>query len=589
MASGLLLTLSRGGMLSFIAAMLVMTIIAGTNQHLKRKLWLIAIIAGFIVITVMWLGATPIIEKFLTIKAEIMSQYFGGRFPIWEGTFNLIKGHLLQGTGLGTFNHVFPQYQPSEIGMKHYTYAHSDILELVAETGVLGTLIVAGGVVWLIHYFSTMMKMQHEPWRLAMSLGLMGSFASIMVHSLVDFNLKIPSHAILLMIIVALAINVLGTNISLKHRTPKLKKLKPLVLIGGFLLCGLFVIQSIRPALADYYANADSNEDTMLKKAISLDPLNAEYYYQRGILQFDAAYSHDSVEQIQTELENAISSFTQAVTMNRFNSKYHQSLAWTYGQLSRLTQEIPGNHDQHHKRTVIQSAHHHFKQAIKLEPENPYRYRAYAHWLFEQHDPEDIARGVTVYREAIKRDPKLISEALQRYFEIEKKYSNLKLILPDNARNHARVMEMLLHKGLWDSNIEDFKTDMRTAASPYYYAKTVSNYYLKKNDIRRSLNVLLDYTRQDPDCADAYFTIADRIVYAGGDQPYATEDIKKYYEKSLSLDPDNDFYRWWYAVYLFRTDEYAEAERHFTRLISSNPKYIEKIALLKKTGGAQAE
>jgi O-antigen ligase len=186
---------------------------------MKNKKWLVLAIAVFIVLIIVWLGATPVIERILSFKAEITSRYFGGRMPIWVGTISIIKDNFIFGTGLGTFNHIFQKYQSVAIVAKHYTYAHSDFLELLSEVGIVGFALSVACGLWSAVYFSRRYIRRHDPWVTGMSICVFGSLASIFIHSFTDFNLHIPANAALLSVILALFVSILNIT----NETPSLR------------------------------------------------------------------------------------------------------------------------------------------------------------------------------------------------------------------------------------------------------------------------------------------------------------------------------------------------------------------------------
>ena len=398
MSAALFFTMSRGGMFSFIFALLFIAGLTMTRKSIKKKGWILSAVAIFIILTIIWLGATPVVERILSIKVEIASRYFGGRLPIWQGTLNIIKDYPIFGTGLGTFNYIFPKYQPTQIMAKHYTYAHSDFLELLSETGIIVFLlsVVCGlwTVVWLFRRFSK----RHHPWVIGMSIGLFGSLLAIFVHSFADFNLHIPANAVLLSIILPLFITVLNykrePNSAISNTTiiriPRLARfaLFPIAIF----FTAIFIIISINPALANYYAKHSDIADP--KQAINLDPTNAAYHYQLSKL-----YSKPSA------ISSRLSAYREAVKLNPTNSKYHQSLAWAYGQhADYYGNDIP---NAAYKVLYTNLAHKEFEEAIDLEPNNPYRHRAYAIWLFNHPAEENIGKGMVEYEKVAKLSPGL--------------------------------------------------------------------------------------------------------------------------------------------------------------------------------------
>jgi O-antigen ligase/tetratricopeptide (TPR) repeat protein len=522
MSAALFFTMSRGGMFSFIAALLFIALLVSTRRSMKNKGWLILTIAVFIILIVVWLGATPVVERILSFKAEIASRYFGGRLPIWQGTLSIIRDYPIFGTGLGTFNYIFPKYQPLAIINKHYTYAHSDILELLSEAGIVGFALFMVCGLWSVVYLFKHFYRRHDPWVVGMSLCGFGSLASIFIHSFTDFNLHIPANAVLLAVILALFVSILKTE---NH--------SPVVAHGRGIIN--YPVAVLAVSLLVIYTIA------VVRPALRLDPTNAEYHYQLG------------------KATQAIDEYKKAVALNPTNSQYHQSLAWVYGQKD------------------VSEAHQEFKTAIELSPTYYYPYQVYTIWLFNHPTKENIEKGVQIYKKAVVLNPKLADKALVEYSKIEKSYSRLKNILPDTSENHSKVMAMLLDAGLWEANKSEFKKDMEAASYKYPYYKAISLYYEKMGDHVKSIEVLRDYLKLDPNCADAHFYIADRLAYI---KPRNWPEVFAHHERALALAPENTFYREWYARHLFYAKRYNDAIAELEKVVAKDQKNIELQRLL---------
>jgi len=416
MSAALFFTMSRGGMFSFIAALLFIALIASTRRSWEGKKWILFAVVVFIALIIAWLGATPVIERMLSVKAEIMSRYFGGRLPIWQGTVGIIKDNPIFGTGLGTFNYIFPKYQPVTIIGKHYTYAHSDvILELLSEAGIIGfTLLLACGL-WSLVYLFRRFYSRHDPWVVGMSICIFGSLAAIFIHSCADFNLHIPANAILLTYILALSTSILNLDREIQPKAFNMARLRYPVGIFGVALLGLFIIAASRPVIAAHYVLYQNN----FKLAVRLDPTNAEYHYQLGKSAAGSA--------------QAIDEYKKAIALNPTNSQYHQSLAWAYGQVPE----------------TINLANKHFQEAIELEPSYYYRYYVYALWLFAHPDKENIEKGVIEYKKAVELEPKLSEDAVTEYYRHQKNCEKLIAILPVTEENDYTLLAFLIkEKGL---------------------------------------------------------------------------------------------------------------------------------------------
>ena len=120
-----------------------------------------------------------------------------GRWPIWSDSLHLLAAYPLTGSGLGTYDASFPKYQTAEVDLD-FDFAHNDYLQLAAEMGVMGFLILAGFVVAIVAktvragtgHFSS--RTRYFGW------GCSGAIAAILLHSLTDFNTYIPANALAL-------------------------------------------------------------------------------------------------------------------------------------------------------------------------------------------------------------------------------------------------------------------------------------------------------------------------------------------------------------------------------------------------------
>jgi O-antigen ligase len=121
---------------------------------------------------------------------------------IWRDTAVMIRANFLTGVGLGAFETAFPIYSQSD-GSLLVSQAHNDYLQIVAETGIFGGVLV----VWFLGIVLSQtwrgMRLR-DPLLVALALGSGGSIVGMMVHSIFDFNLQLPSHALLLLLLTAI-------------------------------------------------------------------------------------------------------------------------------------------------------------------------------------------------------------------------------------------------------------------------------------------------------------------------------------------------------------------------------------------------
>ena len=198
----LVCSLSRGGWTATAAGSVFILTTSIFSSHFRTPKNIIPAIIGLIsLILLMVLGSNPVVNRSITlVKAD--PDLIPGRAVIWKGTLDMIKTYPFTGTGPGNYSTILPRFQPAGIKTR-FIEAHNDYLQFIAETGMFFIPLL----IWLvIAFFKTGFKKLNHPSRQTrwITLGAMGGVAAILVHSAVDFNLQIPSNALLFTLLAAL-------------------------------------------------------------------------------------------------------------------------------------------------------------------------------------------------------------------------------------------------------------------------------------------------------------------------------------------------------------------------------------------------
>lgn len=190
----LFLSSSRGGIISF-AVQMVMLFLLLLVRRIRSKY---VVAGGVVVLTavmaVSWIGVQQVLARFSGIQNFEVST--GKRTAMQKDTFRLFLDHPVIGTGLGTLEMVYPQYDSLYDG-KIVNHAHNDYLEALAETGLIGGLCCLWFLAVLL--LNALKGLASLGTSFGSVLNLSGLIAccGILVHSLVDFNLHIPANALL--------------------------------------------------------------------------------------------------------------------------------------------------------------------------------------------------------------------------------------------------------------------------------------------------------------------------------------------------------------------------------------------------------
>jgi len=128
----------------------------------------------------------------------------GERLKVGIDTLHMAGSHPWMGIGVGCFERVFPSYMtfPSDL---HWTHAHDDVMEAVAEGGLPGIVMI---VVAVVLFFR--MAFRHLEGRLRhgwgwIQMGAAVGAVGLFFHSFVDFNLRVPANATWFVVCLAVA------------------------------------------------------------------------------------------------------------------------------------------------------------------------------------------------------------------------------------------------------------------------------------------------------------------------------------------------------------------------------------------------
>ena len=201
MIAGLLLSRSRMGIVAGAYSLVLMAAVWGLQR--KAGLWIAGLVMACVALLVLWIGAGSTFGRFGSIGNEFGSAE-ESRLSIWRGTGRLIGGHPLLGSGLGTFPVAFTAVQSTFLG-KFVNHAHNDYLEITSDVGIPAAILLFGSIVLLLRRVAKTVSLSEGRFEKAVALGCLGSIVAILLHSLTDFNLYIPSNALVFSVILGLA------------------------------------------------------------------------------------------------------------------------------------------------------------------------------------------------------------------------------------------------------------------------------------------------------------------------------------------------------------------------------------------------
>ncbi|MBI4743614.1 MAG: O-antigen ligase family protein [Actinobacteria bacterium] len=332
MGTSLILTYSRGGWISSVAALSI--VFFGIIYKYPRKT-----ITATIVLVLMLLAVNFFITKnpstnqsnkvgaYSALDPNTSATSLQGRVQLWRGTVNMIKENYLLGTGIGTYSYIYPIYQYEGKYSKH---AHNTFLEIFAETGIAGFLSFLLIVFLVLKNQFNLARLEKDEEYKLYALAFFAAGVSFVIRNLIDFDWYSPGETLIFWFFAGLTISI-----------AKLSDKKIYSLRGGKTIASLAsigIIMLILSSLSIYLGNSffetgknlidegDYSEATVnFKKAISFDPLQALYHSKLSEVYFR-----------KKSISNAIYEAKKAIKLEPYWSFYHYQLSIYYGALGKI-------------------------------------------------------------------------------------------------------------------------------------------------------------------------------------------------------------------------------------------------------------
>jgi len=235
MGIALVMTNSRGGIISLVAEILFFMIVtavwrrADGDLPLKSsRLRIAAVRVGLgaalmvgLFVGVILLGGEVSLSRFIdTVNTDDPTT---GRAHFWSVTLEMIKANPVIGTGLGAFGVIYTRYD-SRNGLFRLEQAHNDYLQVLSDAGILGAALALFFVILLFRRAFVRTE-SRDDFRRGVALAALGGCFAVLVHSFFDFTLHTTSNALLFLILAAMA--TLNGRVEHVHRKRRRRKGQP--------------------------------------------------------------------------------------------------------------------------------------------------------------------------------------------------------------------------------------------------------------------------------------------------------------------------------------------------------------------------
>jgi O-antigen ligase len=191
-------SLSRGGMVSLaagLAAFAGIRLSTRPGQAVGLRGAILAV-GGLALVAVMLALLLPDTARDRVRTLGGVDQAGVYRLDVWRDSLHLATSSLAVGSGFGAYADALPRFKTGagDVGVEH---AENDYLELLCEGGLVGAALAAIAVAGLLA--AGWRVVRDEPHRLSRGVraGALAGLTALLVHSVFDFNLRIPSNALL--------------------------------------------------------------------------------------------------------------------------------------------------------------------------------------------------------------------------------------------------------------------------------------------------------------------------------------------------------------------------------------------------------
>jgi O-antigen ligase len=208
----ILFSLSRGGMFSLFVEVMFIALLssqlprqkgkakASVSSVLWRGLAIVVVVIG-IFVGAIWIGADPVVNRVAGHNQDTLST---SRVWIWKDALRVFRDHPIAGAGLGSFQTAYPRRSGYDGSQGFVAQAHNDYLQVLADGGMIGG-VLALWFLWVVLRDVLRGVRAKDPLIAGLALGSGAGIVGLMAHSLFDFNLQLPSNAMLFLLLCSIA------------------------------------------------------------------------------------------------------------------------------------------------------------------------------------------------------------------------------------------------------------------------------------------------------------------------------------------------------------------------------------------------
>lgn len=189
-----LLTSSRGGVIAtLLAAVSAVGFLSWKQMFSRRAFTIVAVIACLMVGSLSIHGYERLASRLGTFReSQSIDELSHGRWALWNAHFKAIPDFWLLGTGVGTHRDIYPAYLEEHFDVE-FTHGESGYLQLILETGILGTGFFLVGVYFASRWSLVPLLRCADRGTVACAAAILPGLIVSVSHSIADFVWYIPA------------------------------------------------------------------------------------------------------------------------------------------------------------------------------------------------------------------------------------------------------------------------------------------------------------------------------------------------------------------------------------------------------------
>ena len=162
------------------------------------------------------IGLVPVLDRF-----SVENVVDDARWEIFGSTLAGIGTFFPVGSGPGTYQEVYPVFQPLDLGRWFINRAHNDYLEWVFEGGVAAVVLIGWLLVLYVMRWPRVWSAGEWSRLRFLQVGSGVGIFLILLHELVEYNLHTPANLIFFAVLVGIFFSEPDAEVTAGHRTKR--------------------------------------------------------------------------------------------------------------------------------------------------------------------------------------------------------------------------------------------------------------------------------------------------------------------------------------------------------------------------------